>query len=197
MHVMRGDADDSDPSEPPPAGYTDDLSSVRAGSAVIAFYATEGLWYAATVNEVYLASEGAENGVVHDTYYWITFTGYADSSESVYAERIRVKKVVGEPERRLQAGPEPEPEAESKQQTMQKTLKKSNSLGRLFAAVDGDGDGDLDRAEVAALLRRERLDASDAHVDGIFDRCVRDVGVWWRCRGWVGYIHVGGRLSLL
>jgi hypothetical protein len=32
----------------------------------------------------------------------------------------------------------------------------------------------LDRAEVAALLRRERLDASDAHVDGIFDRCVRD-----------------------
>jgi hypothetical protein len=56
----------------------------------------------------------------------------------------------------------------------EKTIQKSGSLGRLFAAVDGDGDGDLDRAEVAALLRRERLDASDAHVDGIFDRCVRD-----------------------
>ena len=96
MHVMRGDVDDSDPSDPP-AGYTDDLSGVRAGSVVIAFYATEGLWYAATVNEVYLASEGAENGVVHDTYYWITFTGYADSSESVYAERIRVKKVQTKP----------------------------------------------------------------------------------------------------
>jgi hypothetical protein len=95
MHVMRGDVDDSDPSEPP-AGCTDDLSSVRAGSAVIAFYATEGLWYAATVNGVYPASDGTDNGVVHGKYYWITFTGY-DTSESVYAERIRVKKVETEP----------------------------------------------------------------------------------------------------
>ena len=94
--------DDSDPSEPP-AGYTDDLSGVRVGSAVIAFYATEGLWYAATVNGVYPASDGTENGVVHDKYYWITFTGY-DTSESVYAEGIRVKEVVDDSERKLQPG---------------------------------------------------------------------------------------------
>ena len=49
-------------------------------------------------------------------------------------------------------------------------LRQGSSLGRLFAAVDGDGDGDLDRDEVKELLRKEGLDSSDAHVDGIFDR---------------------------
>ena len=62
-------------------------------------------------------------------------------------------------------------------------VRHSSSLGRLFAAVDGDGDGDLDRAEVAALLKREGLDASDAHVDGIFDRYERAPRVRWILRG--------------
>jgi hypothetical protein len=140
------------------------------------------------VNGVYPASDGTDNGVVHDKYYWITFTGY-DTSESVYAERIKVKKVEDEPERRLQPGPEPEPEPEP--ETRQQTRRKTSSLGRLFAAVDDDGDGDLDRTEVAALLRREGLNASDAHVDGIFDRCVSAAGVWWALAAG-GWVYAGG-----
>eukprot|EP01046_Picozoa_sp_COSAG06_P102739 COSAG06_NODE_48906_length_329_cov_0.573913_1_plen_109_part_11 len=57
-------------------------------------------------------------------------------------------------------------------------LLRVSASGELSGYVD-DGDGDLDRTEVAALLRREGLNASDAHVDGIFDRCVSAAGVWW------------------
>ena len=95
-------------------------------------------------------------------------------------------KLVQRPQRQPEPEPDPDPEgtiskpvpnprtrhlpAEEQRTSVNARLRQGSSLGRLFAAVDGDGDGDLDRDEVKELLRKEGLDSSDAHVDGIFDR---------------------------
>ena len=89
MRVMRGEDDGADPSDPP-SGYSTDLSSVQVGTAVIAFFAPDQLWYAATVQGVYPASDGSEHGVIHDKYYWVQYAGY-ETSESLFAESIRVR----------------------------------------------------------------------------------------------------------
>ena len=150
MRVASGEQEDP---AAPPDGASSNLESVAEGSQVLAFFASEQLWYGATVEGVFAGKEQTlpDGSTVTVLYYTVRYNAYPDTTEVLNDSSLRVPPMRADDD-------------------IQSAEELAEEMRQLFDSVDATHDGALSPAEVKTLLEKERLDSSDGHVAQLFER---------------------------